>query len=487
MAGVTNAYRAARKIEGAKCVALQASVTLLCALSLVACGGGGGGASTAPSQSGQSAGGSTDTTSADNASNGSSNSTGSGGSTPATPAVVTIAAVVDGPDSFDFTPKAAYADAAQRDQALGGALFAAWDPTNPKTALGTGMKVLFFGKAVGCTGSEDQGPVSSGASADFAAALQRSAAPAAGASARWTPSADTGICDASVRGEDGPSMVQLNADDANGSVAMYTAAVPGAGFLRPYDAAGQDGNGANANITGTFVAFRQPWWVADPIQPWLATSGSGAARIVSTQSVGAAVADSAGASGTNQVKQQISVTFLNTECAKAGSSAQRPCQIQYLMNTAIVRTGVSDWSTQQWFAQADVVFDPAQGGIPVVDGPIDAAGVAAVETSSGLPVWTSQGAATQHTAFANQNFDVRIGQAELLNALRIVTARKAGTTPAQVGDDAMAAMWGAKWNDPAAWVLLSSEIGQEVYNPYADRTAYIGGSFKRLYVGRAAS
>jgi hypothetical protein len=80
-------------------------------------------------------------------------------------------------------------------------------------------------------------------------------------------------------------------------------------------------------------------------------------------------------------------------------------------------------------------------------------------------------------------FDVRIPFADLQNAARIVAARKFGVAPAAVTDAQMAAHWGAAWGEPGQWVLLSSEVGQEVYNPYPGKQAYIGGSFSRLYVG----
>src|SRR5205085_1164925 len=129
-------------------------------------------------------------------------------------------------------------------------------------------------------------------------------------SARWVPSADTSACDASLRSQEGPSMAQIQPDDSHGVVALYTAAVPDSGFLRPYDDAGQDGSGTNAHITGTLVTFRQAWWNADPIQPWLASQGSGTARVVTTQSVAATATDDAiGSPGFTQVKQQVSVSF----------------------------------------------------------------------------------------------------------------------------------------------------------------------------------
>ena len=53
----------------------------------------------------------------------------------------------------------------------------------------------------------------------------------------------------------------------------------------------------------------------------------------------------------------------------------------------------------------------------------------------------------------------------------------------KVGDSDVAAMWGSAWNDRDSWVLLSSFVGQEVYNPDGARRVQIAGGFRDLYVG----
>ena len=120
----------------------------------------------------------------------------------------------------------------------------------------------------------------------------------------------------------------------------------------------------------------------------------------------------------------------------------------------------------------------AQGGTPIVDGPIKASGVPTTESASGLPLYTSHGTATQHDAFTNAAFDVAISF-----DLRLVAAQALSIDVASVTDAQMAAFWGSTWNQPAAWVTLSGSVGQEVFNPYADRQAYVGGSFSSFYIG----
>jgi hypothetical protein len=453
--------------------AAAAGTALLCSLALVACGGGGGGdggAQATPSEGSQSSG--------QDGSGGSGQSGGSG--------IVAIAPLVEGAASFHFKVDASLSSEAALDAAVGGTLFTGWNPSNVQTLLRPGMKVLFFGKAAGCDGAQDQGPVVRGADAAYASSASLAGLADAGAQdLRWVPSADTSACDASERAASGASMVQLE-PSANGALGLYTSAAPltADNFFGAFDAAGQDGKGTNAFISGSYVAFRQDWNSASAIAPWAAGRP---ARVVSTQSVGAASVEAASAvGGTMQAKQEITVTFINPSCASGGISAQRPCQLEYLFNTAIFRTGVSDWSGVSWFNNGAVWFDAGQGGMPVVDGPVVAKGGVVADGSSGLPIYSSEGAPTQHAAFAAQNFDLRISFEQLQNVLRLVVSRQLGKPVAQLVDADMAATWGARWNDAAAWVLLSSEVGQEVYNPLGDRAAAMGGSFSQLYVGPQA-
>ncbi|MBT9596200.1 MAG: hypothetical protein IV094_09480 [Vitreoscilla sp.] len=430
---------------------------LFSALCLAACGGGGGGADTTPTDGG------------------SEQPQDTGQSTGPAPHA--------GPDALYFLPRADLAETGALDRLSGGtALFAAWNPSDPNTALKPGMKVMFFGAGRGCSAGT-QGPLTALSDDRLAVLSNLTLMPAAAAkpALRWTPAGDADGCDAEARTRSGASAVYLNADDSNGAVGMLTTSGTqddgAAPFFGPYGTAGQNGGGANAHITGTFVNFRQAWSAADPLQPW---AGTAAARVRSAQSMGAFQLDAANGS-TVQVKQQMMATFLNKACLQTMSG--RPCQVQYLFNTAIARTGVTDWSTVKWFKDGGVWFDPAQGGIPIVDGPIYASGQSTLEEKSRLPLFVSQGSATQHKAFSGRTFDVTISFAQLHNALRITTARSLGLDLSAVGDSQMAQVWGASWNDRDAWVLLSGDVGQEVYNPSGTHKVQIGGGFRSLYVG----
>ncbi|HJV61818.1 MAG TPA: hypothetical protein VJ743_12795 [Albitalea sp.] len=388
----------------------------------------------------------------------------------------------DGPDALYFRPSAALAAAGALDKVSGGnALFAAWNPKDPNTALKPGMKIMFFGSAQGCAAGAE-GPLTSLADSRLAAVAGLTSMPHAAAlpALRWTPAGATAGCGAEAQGRSGASAVFLNADDAGGAVGMLTTSGKqddgNAPFFGPFGAGGQNGAGANAHITGTFVNFRQAWGVADPLQPW---TGHAVARVRSVQSMGAVQLDTAGEAV--QAKQQMMATFLNTTCIRTLTG--QPCQLQYLFNTAIARSGVSDWSQVSWFKDGDVWFDPAQGGIPIVDGPIYASGQMTTDSKTRLPLFVSQGSATQHQAFAGRTFDVTISFEQLQNVLRIVTARQLSVDLASVSEAQIASVWGSAWNDRNAWVLLAGHVGQEVYNPSSAYKVQIGGGFKSLFVG----
>jgi hypothetical protein len=388
----------------------------------------------------------------------------------------------DGPDALYFRAGSALAAPGALDKLSGGdSLFAVWNPQDQQAALKPGMKVMFFGRAQGCE-ERVQGPVTAVSDERLAqlARLTGVSHESAGATLRWTPSGQSAGCSADAQGRSGASAVYLNADDAAGGVGMLTTSGrqddDAAPFFGPFPDGGQNGAGTNAHIGGTFVNLRQAWGVADPLQPWL---GSAVARVRSQQSMGAVRVDTAGQAV--QAKQQMMATFLNPTCLR--ESGDQPCQIQYLFNTAIVRSGVSDWSKVSWFRQGDVWFDPVQGGIPIVDGPIHGSGNVTTDSQSGVPLFVSQGSATQHAAFTNRTFDVTISFEQLQHVLRIVAARKLSVAVADLSDSQLASVWGRAWNDRNAWVLLSGHVGQEVYNPSSEHRVQIGGGFRSLYVG----
>jgi hypothetical protein len=388
-----------------------------------------------------------------------------------------------GPNAFYFAPDEGHTDVPAIEAVTGGKLFTAWNPNDATRSLQPGMKVMFFGTANGCPGAHNGTLVSLSD-----AALQRTAeltgldASRAEGSTRWTPSGNSEGCGDSSRSRDGASAVFLN-PAKDGAIGLFTTSGKQddgeAAFFGPYDASGQNGAGTNAHITGSFVNFREAWGRAGAVHPW---SGSAKARVRSLQSMGASSVDAA-TGVVAQGKQQMMATFINSECAAKLLNTGKPCQIQYLFNTAIVRSGVADWSTVSWFQQGGVWFDPAQGGIPIVDGPIKRSDEVTLDDATGLGLFTSQGSASQHDSFKSRTFDVTIDFAQLINAVRATVALSLRVDVSKITDSDVAAMWGSAWNDRQSWVLLASFVGQEVYNPDAKRRVQIAGGFRDLYVG----
>ena len=360
---------------------------------------------------------------------------------------------------------------------------AAWNPTPGVAGYRPGTKVLFFGTASGCTGQND-GPAAGGDDAVFAASLAQTGVAAASASQRWTPMSAASLCGGADGDRGGPSYVVSTGDPAASAIGLYTqAGVPG-GFFAPYGAGGQDGSGANAFIEGTFVNFRQAWAAADAPTPFAATPAH-AVLVDAPQSVSILDPGDAPADGTVvQVKRQFAVSFAALGCPRESVPA-RPCQLTFQFNVAIARAGVTDWSGQAWFVPT-LVFDPEQGGIPVLDSPMPAAGTRAFDPASGLPLFTSSGAGTQHAPAALQDYAARINFAQLQNVVRLVVSRQLSKPVDQVVAADIAAYWGSRWDDPAAWVVVTTSVGQEVYDPLATHAASIGGSLQAITVSAVA-
>jgi hypothetical protein len=446
---------------------LRLAAVGLLAAALAACGGGGGDGTASPQQS-------HDVPTGDDGSGG-----GSG--------TVTVVPTGAEAGAFLFSPKLAVASEDGLAAATGGALFASWDPADAANSMRPGMKVTFFGAAQGCSGARN-GAVGEGDAGRFDAnATLTGVTTTDGSAMRWTPLGSGLGCGADAQAASGDSLVHLHAGDGDGAVGMLTytgtRADGSSAFFGAFGAGGQNGAGANANIAGSFVAFRQGWSGSAPLRPWAA---NGSARVYTVQSV-ASTAGATGAAGAQavQAKQEILASFINPDCV-AQMAGAHPCQLQYAVSTAIFRTGVTNWDTVGWFNAGKVWFDAAQGGTPVVDGPIKASGSDTTDGASSLSLYTSHGAATQHAVFANQAFDVTISFPQLVNAMKLTTARALSVEASALTDAQMAAFWGTTWHQPGAWATLSGSVGQEVYNPFADHAAHVGGSFKSFYIGPAA-
>ncbi|MCA6218330.1 hypothetical protein KGA65_17480 [Ideonella sp. B7] len=438
---------------------------------LSACGGGGG--ATSASGGGQS-----------ESSQGNTSNPGSGSSTPA---VVTTDAVSAQAHAFFFNVDGSQTSASALEAATGGSTLGQWNPVGSSAFYAPGLKVSFFGDPQGCDALTKTGTVVNGSAGDLSYVTGKVGVSLPTSELSWVPSGSTTGC-SGVSDRSGPSAVYLNADASAGGLALYTSAGPRGDskpeFFQQFQSTGQDGNGTNANIVGTYLAFRQTWRSNPTVQPFVGTSQT--ARVLVNQAVTATTLG-ASSGALAQVQQLVNLHLINNTCRVEGITAGRPCQMNYLFNTAIARNNVTDWSTVSWAQTVRVWFDAAQGGVPIIEGQLQAKGTASTDSENGLSMYTSQGNATQHGTFSPMSFDVRITMSQLANALRILTGKALGIAPTAVTEAQLAAMWSADWNNPSAWVAESVTAAQEISSADRTRSVDIAGYVRQLYVGPAAN
>jgi len=186
-----------------------------------------------------------------------------------------------------------------------------------------------------------------------------------------------------------------------------------------------------------------------------------------------------------QAKQEFIISLINRECARRNGPQSKSCVFQYVFNIAVYRAGVTDWNQERWFKNGGLFFDPAQGGLAVIHGPIGQNGETTVDDATQLSLFTSLGDSTYHTLFSNKNFRIQITFDQLRNALKIIAGRLTKQSPHNIAPSEMRSVFGEKWDDPDQWVLTTINVAQEVYNPIETRRAYIGGSIREIYVGAA--
>lgn len=369
-----------------------------------------------------------------------------------------------------------------------GDIVAAWNPRGSQ-ALTPGMKVMFFGNGVGCDNPVRNAAVatvrSTGQDLQLPAAIEQTGMNLVEAASLtlWTPSAEGNPCAASSPSSQGPNLAYVDTT-GNGAIGLYTqsGASPEGGqpLLTAFDARGADGEGSNSHIVSTFVGFRMPWWRDQAIRPWIGVwPDTKPARISSEQVLGSI---EVGRNATVQAKQQIVVSLLNLSCQANRNQVAGPCQVQYLFNTAIARSDQNLPANNS----ARVWFDAMQGGIPIVAGHVPNYGDIAKDIETDFPLYESRGSATQKSPFSNATFDLRVSFSDFINAMKIVTAKRIGKNQMAVNENDISGVFGALWNDPREWVLVSTSVGQEIYNDrLADSRSWIGGRVISLYVGGA--
>jgi hypothetical protein len=357
-------------------------------------------------------------------------------------------------------------------------IYAVWNPRDRAPLFAPGMKVMFFGVAPACDGGGRDGRTAHPADARWVerAASLTGVTPGA-PDLRWTPSGDSPGCPASARGAVGQPFVEMNPSTGIG---LYTEAGPpasdGPAFFGVFGEGGQNGRGANRGIDGTFVGFRFETQGDRAIRPFDAGGADPAIRIQARLGVASVLARGGSAKEPVQADQHVAITLLNDACKPA---AGHLCQFKYLFHTALYRDGVDDWSRVPWFQDANLFIDNAQGGVPVVQGPVGASGQVTNGRTVKLPMYRSMGSPTLHQPFADADFDIQVRFSQLRNALQMITTGKGAGA---AGDAAISAAFGDRWQDPSSWILVDINLGQEISNHTPDRRAFIGGSVRRLAV-----
>jgi hypothetical protein len=280
----------------------------------------------------------------------------------------------------------------------------------------------------------------------------------------------------------------------SGGIGLFTTTGLDASGRHPlvgqFNSEGQSGSGANAGITGTFVTFRTNWEQPTTVPLWskigLASNPSSAVMAIQTTQTMAtasvAPTDDNSATIVSQVKQQLTVTFINGACREVLLKSGESCQIQYLFTLGIERSGVKDWNKVDWFQVARLLIDPAQGNMPVIDAPVGQKGEITLDTTRNFELFISGGEPTGHTTFKNRRFDISLNFHQFENALRIAVAGRLKMVPTLVTPDDIRRFFGPRWDDMLSWALLSVEVGQEVYNSSSDLEAHIGGSFSEIAI-----
>jgi hypothetical protein len=372
--------------------------------------------------------------------------------------------------------------------------FAAWNPKASGDLLAPGVKIDFFGSASACDDQVGNGPVSNSSHHSG-----RTIAEDTGLrlypgieNELWTPSPDPKHCSLGGKNQREGSFVVRGTRGEHGAIGIYTTVGPDRNGRLPlvdnFNSKGQSGSGSNVGISGTFVTFRFDWGQpgAPSLWPIIRSKDAQAAAVMELQTIQTVTTASLGKTSSSpgapvkQVKQQLTVTLINPACFRALAKSGKTCQVQYVLNLAIVRSGVTDWSKVDWFNAASLQIDPAQGGMPYINGPVGANGQVMRDATRKYDLYTSAGEESAHGTFSDRIFRVRLSFGQFENTIRLATAKIVNKSPETVSPDDIALNFGPASNDPAAWKLLSAEVGQEIYSENPDSEAHIGGSVKEI-------
>ena len=271
----------------------------------------------------------------------------------------------------------------------------------------------------------------------------------------------------------GLSHFHVNKNKKHGGIGLYTHTGPFSetnkhpSFFQPYDIGGQSGSGANQYIQGLYASIN-PQWIFQPWSAQIITPDRLRVAIIVEQKVELAELHS-----NSQLQQIFDIVVINKHCHAKYISSSKKCQISFNLKTFL--KGIHSDSNI-----ATLLYDPEQGGLPVVLSKIPEASHSSY-FNDGSSAFTSWGQSTQKNPTDNLlKYQVEISWDQLLNVQRIIASKVLDKQKASITSNDLDVVFGPKHSEPAQWAMTSFRVAQEVYNPDLTKKAVIGGHFKSI-------
>lgn len=235
------------------------------------------------------------------------------------------------------------------------------------------------------------------------------------------------------------------------------------GAFQDFGSAGQNASGANQFIEAAYVEYNPSSSASAPdrMRPWGGPSTEPDSIRFALRAQESVTRDALGDAGAQQLQQVLRMVVINEACDPASSCSF--CQIE--LNFKTYNRGVGAYTS---FTEGDAFNDAGQGGLIAVVGPIGDSGQST--RINGASAWTSWGNSTQLSPFDDKTFQVEMSWTQFQNLL--VGVAEGNPVP----------VFGTRWQDRDAWILLRIGYGQENYNRSSSATSLVEGMFESLEV-----